>query len=66
MRQKSWERHRRQQKPIGFGHQIRTYVLDPYQKVTDHRTGHTTANVQAVLDGDISAFIKAYLLRERI
>ncbi len=46
---------------IGFGSQIRSYVFQPYQMVKDHRTGHETANVQAVMDGDLDGFIEAKL-----
>jgi peptide chain release factor 2 len=48
----------------GFGSQIRSYVLHPYQLVKDHRTEHETGNTQAVLDGDLDAFVHSYLLRE--
>lgn len=46
---------------IGWGHQIRSYVLQPYQMVKDLRTGVEVGNVQAVLDGDIDAFLEAAL-----
>jgi peptide chain release factor 2 len=45
----------------GWGNQIRSYVLQPYQLVKDHRTGHEIGNTQAVLDGDLDGFIEAYL-----
>jgi peptide chain release factor 2 len=48
-------------KEIGFGSQIRSYVLKPYRLVKDHRTNIETGNVDAVLDGDIDMFIKGYL-----
>ena len=46
----------------GFGSQIRSYVLQPYQLVKDLRTDHETGNTQAVLDGDLDGFVHAYLL----
>jgi peptide chain release factor 2 len=47
---------------IGFGSQIRSYVLQPYQLVKDHRTDFEMGNTQGVLDGDLDGFIHAYLL----
>jgi len=46
---------------IGWGHQIRSYVLQPYQMVKDLRTGVETSNTQAVLDGDLDDFMAAAL-----
>lgn len=49
------------QKEIGWGSQIRSYVFHPYSMVKDHRTGVEAGNVQAVMDGEIDVFIDAYL-----
>jgi peptide chain release factor 2 len=49
-------------KKIEWGSQIRSYTLHPYKMIKDHRTDHETGNVQAVLDGDLNAFIKSYLM----
>jgi peptide chain release factor 2 len=51
-----------EKKKIEWGSQIRSYVIHPYKMVKDLRTGYETGNVQAVLDGDLNAFIKAYLM----
>jgi peptide chain release factor 2 len=49
-------------KQIAWGSQIRSYILQPYQLVKDHRTGKEVGNVDAVLNGDLDGFIEAYLI----
>jgi peptide chain release factor 2 len=49
-------------KKIEWGSQIRNYVFHPYKLIKDVRTGHETSNIQAVMDGDLNGFIKAYLM----
>ena len=51
-----------QKKKIEWGSQIRSYVLQPYKMVKDLRTNYETGNVQAVLDGELDGFMKAYLM----
>ena len=46
---------------IGWGNQIRSYVMQPYTMVKDHRTNAESGNVGAVMDGDLDLFINAYL-----
>ena len=48
---------------VGWGSQIRSYVLHPYTMVKDHRTGVEAGNAQGVLDGDLDQFVRAELLR---
>ncbi|BAU26577.1 peptide chain release factor 2 (bRF-2) [Aneurinibacillus soli] len=55
---------RGEQKEIGWGSQIRSYVFHPYSMVKDHRTSKESGNVQAVMDGDITPFIDAYLRQQ--
>ena len=52
---------RGEQQRVGFGSQIRSYVMQPYQMVKDLRTEHEVGNVQSVLDGDLDPFMEAYL-----
>jgi peptide chain release factor 2 len=57
----SYEKHYNEKGSIEWGSQIRSYVFMPYQLVKDHRTGYETSQVNAVMDGEIDAFICAYL-----
>ena len=52
-------------KEIGFGNQIRSYVMQPYTLVKDHRTGAESSNIGAVLDGALEPFINAFLQEQR-
>ena len=52
---------RGEQTEIAWGHQIRSYVLHPYQMTKDHRTGHETSNTAGMLEGEIDEFLEAYL-----
>jgi len=51
-----------EKKDIGWGSQIRSYVFHPYNLVKDHRTDYETSNIQSVMDGNIDAFIREYLV----
>jgi peptide chain release factor 2 len=54
-----------EKKDIAFGSQIRTYTFAPYQIIKDHRTGMEVGNVEAVMDGDLEPFIRAFLTGAR-
>ncbi|PRY83490.1 peptide chain release factor 2 [Alkalibacterium olivapovliticus] len=60
-KQKEMDDIRGEQKEIGWGSQIRSYVFHPYSMVKDHRTNLETGNVDSVMDGDIDPFIESYL-----
>jgi peptide chain release factor 2 len=53
-----------EKKDIAWGSQIRSYTLQPYQLIKDHRTGFEAGNVNAILDGELDGFIKEYLLKK--
>ena len=55
-----------EKKIIGFGSQIRSYVLQPYQMIKDHRTKFQVGDVTRVLDGDLDEFIKSYLMQRAL
>ncbi|MGL4209734.1 MAG: peptide chain release factor-like protein, partial [Candidatus Adiutrix sp.] len=50
-------------KEIAWGSQIRSYTLQPYRLIKDHRTSHESGNVDSVLDGDLSGFVKSFLMQ---
>ena len=56
---------RGEQRSVGFGSQIRSYVTQPYQMVKDLRSGYEVGNVDGVFDGDLDGFMEAYLQWER-
>ena len=58
---KEIDKVRGEKKEIGWGNQIRSYVLQPYQLIKDHRTGIEIGDVQSVLDGDIDSLVKGFL-----
>ena len=62
-REEEAARERGEVRTIGFGSQIRSYVVHPYTQVKDLRTGHTVGNAQGVLDGDLDGFVRAELER---
>lgn len=63
-RQKEQAERNAEKKDIAWGSQIRSYVLAPYRLVKDLRTNHEVGNVDAVLDGELDPFIRAYLLAQ--
>ena len=60
-REKEQEKNAAEKKDISWGHQIRSYVFQPYTMVKDHRTKKETGNIQAVMDGDLDPFIEDFL-----
>jgi peptide chain release factor 2 len=62
-RREELAREKGEAQDVGWGSQIRSYVLHPYSMVKDHRTGHEVGDVQRVLDGDLDGFVRAELLR---
>jgi peptide chain release factor 2 len=61
-REEEIAREKGEAQDVNFGSQIRSYVLHPYSLVKDHRTGVEAGDVERVLDGDLDAFVRAYLL----
>ncbi len=64
-KRKEMEKYYGDKGEIAWGRQIRSYVMQPYTMVKDHRTEHQVGNVDAVLDGDLDEFIEAYLKKGR-
>jgi peptide chain release factor 2 len=62
-RREELAREKGEAQDVGWGSQIRSYVLHPYTMVKDHRTNHEVGDVQRVLDGDLDGFVRAELLR---
>jgi peptide chain release factor 2 len=62
-RREELAREKGEAQDVGWGSQIRSYVLHPYTMVKDHRTSHEMGDVQRVLDGDLDGFVRAELLR---
>jgi peptide chain release factor 2 len=62
-RQEELAREKGESQDVGWGSQIRSYVLHPYTMVKDHRTNVEAGNAQGVLDGDLDEFVRAELLR---
>lgn len=62
-REKKSETEQNTKSDIGWGHQIRSYVLHPYQLVKDNRTSHESSNPTKVLDGDIDTFLEKSLYK---
>lgn len=62
-RQAEIDKEKGEAQDVNFGSQIRSYVLNPYTMVKDHRTDYEVGDVQRVLEGDLDGFVRAYLLR---
>ena len=62
-RQEEIAKEKGEAQDVGWGSQIRSYVLHPYTMVKDHRTNVEVGNVQGVLDGNLDEFVRAELLR---
>ena len=60
-REEAIAKERGEAQDVGWGSQIRSYVLHPYTMVKDHRTEHEVGDVQRVLDGDLDEFVRDYL-----